>query len=184
MTFNFRDPQPIMSFNVFVEPLFSLDSDSFGECTDPTNNPSLSAWRMTYNEIVVVKIIMKVKVYAGADRNIRFGLMRSLAAPPTTSASVSRIPYLHDVSSDTRTARTYTVVFHPSGSDLAEGNKITVGVPGLEWDLKQTAIRAGHPHTCILYDDATAGTVAAPATTIADGIVEYHCQLGGIGPGY
>jgi len=168
--------------NVFTFASDILKSDSFALVADPSNNEFLKFFKASHDSVVVTKVVVTANLNKNDDFQVRFGLFRSLAAAPTDRAGVVKIPYLHTLTSDSRTAKSHTVVFHPGGP-LADENRMVVAVPGLEWDLKQTAIRAGHPHV-ILAAEQTATTKAGAAVNVGSLQIEYHVTLGGVGPGY
>jgi len=137
---------------------------------NPENNEMLRVFKASHDTVVVDKIVMHFSVTQGSNILLRYGLFRSLAAPPADFSALGRVPFLETNSMDSTTGKTMTATFTPTG------------VPGLEWDLKQTAIRSGHPHV-ILAAYSIAGEIEK-GKYIGSAQIEYHVTLSGNGPGY
>jgi len=173
-----------MSQAVFRITSNNISSNTWAEVTDPGNNLLLQSFKAAFNSVVVTKVVITANITEAADYVVRFGLFRSLAATPTNRAGISGIPFLHEVTTDSQSGRSHTVVFHPADSPAGDENRLSIGVPGLEWDLKQTAIRSGHPLTIIAVDRSMVAAAPAQPTVIGSLSVEYHVRLSEAGPGY
>jgi len=173
-----------MSTAVFRVTSNNIGTGTWAETTDPSNNVLLQSFKAAFNSVLVTKVVVTANLTQIDDYVVRFGLFRSLAGTPVNHAAIMQVPFLHEVSCDSRTAKSHTVVFHPANSPIGDENRLTVGVPGLEWDLKQTAIRSGHPHTIICVDRSMIATPPTQPAVVGSLSVEYHVQLSEAGPGY
>jgi len=169
--------------NVFVLASETLKSDSYALVVDPSNNEFLKMYKASFDSVVVTKVVITANLAKLDNFVVRFGLFRSLAAAPTDKFGVTRIPYLHTLTTDTRTAKSHTIVCTP-GAAAGDENRTSIMVPGLEWDLKQTAIRAGHPHVILAAETIGSSSTSNAAVAIGSLQIEYHVTLGGTGPGY
>jgi hypothetical protein len=177
-------PHFIMSTAVFTFLSNNLTADTWALVADPSNNDLLKAYKMAFASVVVTKVVVTLNVAKEDNLVIRYGLFRSLAGVPTDLTGLCKVPFLQTVISDSDTARSHCTVFHPGDAPAEMDGRSHVAVPGLEWDLRQTAIRSGHPHV-ILGLERTGGIGAASGTAVvANAQIEYHVTLGGIGAGY
>jgi hypothetical protein len=129
--------------------------------------------------VVVDHVVVTANILKLDDYQVRFGLYRSRAAAPASAADLAKVPFLHGVSSDSRTAKSHIVVFRPEGSDVVNDNRLQVGVPALEWDINQTAVRRGWPYVIMGITHGKAGAIP-----IGSLHVQWHVTLTGTGSGY
>lgn len=137
-----------------------------------SNHASLAAYKAAFQTVTITQVKVTVHLRLRSDVSVKFGLFRSLAAAPANRDEAVSVPLMQYAVTDSRTATSHSATFTPATT------------PGLEWDLSQTAIRAGHPDVVLFNLDSVQNNAPNAADQIGTIFAEYTLELGGLGTGY